>query len=380
MSLLELSITGITAFFSAIAGIVSFSKNPRTPMKVSFSIMAGLIFLGNLGFILDSTVFQYHFLENPHTAPTILVFFIFSLLLFGLQFPTYFRTYPILSVCVSLLFGSGSTLLLIDWALSTEMNPLASRILLMYFYPGFYGLSYTLLLLVVSLKLRYSFPAITKFISSAYLSVSLAFLATTLLAFHSDMIPTIEKYFLHFFLFNDIAFIFCFLAFMFHYSFSSDYLTHPFSFIFERQRKIFESYSDVSLKGSRELKEKLWRLYDEKGWQVFMDSFWFQILVDETLDNALEHGGKRGEDTITVHVFESKRFIDFYVIDRGKGFNPRLVPSPLDVERKKVASGRGIHILKRIFIVRWNFLGNEINIRIDKLKGGEWSISPNEFQ
>jgi len=189
-------------------------------------------------------------------------------------------------------------------------------------------------------------------------------------------VPNFIKYYLHFFLFNDISFILCFIAFLIHFSFTNDYLTHPISFLFERQRKIFEAFSDVSLKGSRELKEKLWKLYDQRDWKSFMDSFWYQILVDETLDNALEHGGKRGEDTITVHVFESKRFIDFYVIDRGKGFNPRLVPNTVSVERKKVASGRGIHILKKIFIVRWNFLGNEINIRIDKLKGGEWSISP----
>ncbi len=103
-----------------------------------------------------------------------------------------------------------------------------------------------------------------------------------------------------------------------------------------------------------------------------MDSFWFQILVDETLDNALEHGGKRGDDKITVHVFESARYIDVYVIDRGKGFNPRLVPNPLNTDRKMVSTGRGIHILKKLFIVRWNFLGNEICIRIDKSKSENW--------
>ncbi len=342
--------------------------------------MAFLIFLGNIGFILDSTVFNHILLENPHTAPTVLVFFVFSLLLFGLQFPTYFRTYPILAVCVSLLLGSGSTLLLIDWSLSTEMNPYASRVLLEYFYPGFYGISYCLLLLVVSMKLKHSFPAISNYIFSAYLCVSLSFLLTTMLILKSSLIPSFIKYYLHFFLFNDISFILCFIAFLFHYSFTQDYLTHPISFLFERQKKIFEAFSDVSHKGSRELKEKLWRLYDNRNWKSFMDSFWYQILVDETLDNALEHGGKRGDDTITVHVYESKRFIDFYVIDRGKGFNPRLVPNPVSVERKHVASGRGIHILRKIFIVRWNFLGNEINIRIDKLKGGEWSISPIEDQ
>lgn len=338
--------------------------------------MAAFICIGNFGLILDTSFFHSYLLENPHTAPTILVCFNFSLLLFGLQFPTYFRTYPILAICVSLLFGAGSTLLLIDWALSNDMNPIANQILLMYFYPGFYSLSYFLLLIVVSIKLSHSFPAISRFVSTTYLCVSLAFLSTTILTIYTNWIPLTKKYYLHFLLFNDLGFIFCFVAFLFHYSFSRDYLTHPFSFLFERQKRIFEAVSDVSKDGSKRLKEKLWDLYQRKNWKSFMDSFWFQILVDETLDNALEHGGKRGDDTITVHVFESRRYIDFFVIDRGKGFNPRLVPNPLEADRKKVPSGRGLHILRKVFIVRWNFLGNEINIRIDKEKGGEWSIPP----
>ncbi len=338
--------------------------------------MASLISLGNLGFLLDSTFFQFLFFSDPHIAPTILVLFIFSLLLFGLQFPTYFRTYPILAICVALLFGSGTTLLLVDWSLSTEMNPNASRILLEYFYPGFYAISYLLLMLVVSLKLKHSFPAISKFIVSVYICIAVSLVLTTIIITLTSFALNFQRFNLQFFLFNDISFVLCFISFLIHYSFTNDYLTHPFSFLFERQRKIFESYSDVSMSGSRSLKEKLWKLYDARGWKGFMDSFWYQILVDETLDNALEHGGKREEDTITVHVYESSRFIDFYVIDRGKGFNPRLVPSPLSIERKNVPSGRGIHILKKIFIVRWNFLGNEINIRIDKRKGGEWKISP----
>ncbi|WP_246051937.1 ATP-binding protein [Leptospira idonii] len=325
---------------------------------------------------MDSTFFHFHSLENPHTVPTFLVFFTYSLLFFGLQFPTYFRNYPLLSIFVAVVFGAGSMLLLIDWGLSNEMNPLASKILLEYFYPVFYTVSFIILISVISIKLKFSFPAIQDFMYSVYGCILLT-LFISIFLFQSDTwVPNFKRYYLHFLVFSDLYFLLCFFAFLIHFSFASEYLTHPFSYIFESSQKIFESSNVATMQGSRELKEKLWKLYDQRDWKQLMDSFWFQILVDETLDNALEHGGKRGDDTITVHVFESSRYIDVYVIDRGKGFNPRAVPSPLEMDRKLIPTGRGIHILKKLFTVRWNFLGNEVSIRVDKTKGENWKSFP----
>ncbi|WP_411821488.1 ATP-binding protein [Leptospira sp. 'Mane'] len=341
-------------------------------MKISFSILAGLFSLGNLSVLIDSSFFQFQYLTNPHSSPSFLVIFSFALLNFGLQFPTYFRNRPSLSFLVSLVLGAGIMLLLIDWGLSNEMNPLASEVLLHIFYPCFYSVAFFVFGFIISIKLRFSFPAITKFMYSAYTCVFLSFLFSLFLFGNDAYTPNLNRYYLQFLVFSDLCFLLCFIFFLIHFSFTSDYLTHPFSYLFETSKKIFEDYNDASLEGSRDLKQNLWSLYDKRNWKSIMDSFWFQILVDETLDNALEHGGKRGDDTITVHVFESPRYIDVYVIDRGKGFNPRLVPNPLTTDRKMVSTGRGIHILKKLFIVRWNFLGNEVCIRIDKSKSENW--------
>ncbi|TGN14687.1 ATP-binding protein [Leptospira ilyithenensis] len=341
-------------------------------MKISFSILTGLFSLGNLSVLLDSSLFQFQYLANPHTSPSFLIIFCFALLNFGLQFPTYFRNKPSLSLLVSFILGAGTMLLLIDWGLSNEMNPLASDIILNIFYPAFYAISFFAFASVISIKLQFSFPAISKFMYSACGSVILSFLFSIYLFSSDDYIPNLNHYYLQFLVFCDLCFLLCFVFFLIHFSFTPDYLTHPFSYLFETSKKIFEDYDNASSEGSRELKQNLWTLYEKRNWKSVMDSFWFQILVDETLDNALEHGGKRGDDKITVHVFESARYIDVYVIDRGKGFNPRLVPNPLNTDRKMVSTGRGIHILKKLFIVRWNFLGNEICIRIDKSKSENW--------
>jgi hypothetical protein len=300
------------------------------------------------------------------------MFFSFSLLFFGIQFPTYFRNIPKLLIYTNFILGMGIMLLLVDLGLLNDIYPEASLILLKYYYNTYYVLSFGVFTYIIIAKQKFDFPAIRGFMKSILFVTIITLILFVGICFYPQLIPLTNKYFLHFFFFMDLLFLSCFITFLVHYSFTRDYLTHPFSFLFEISKKVFEDKNPASLFGSRKLKERLWQLYDEKNWQTIMDSFWFQILVDETLDNALEHGGKRGDDLITVHVYESKNYIDVYVIDSGKGFNPRLVPSPIESDRKLVTSGRGIHILKKLFLVRWNFLGNEISIRVDKTKNKDW--------
>ena len=54
------------------------------------------------------------------------------------------------------------------------------------------------------------------------------------------------------------------------------------------------------------------------------------------------------------------------MIDSGKGFDPSLVPNPASPERINIPTGRGIHIMKKLFQVNWNFLGNEVRVRVSK--------------
>nr|WP_244932603.1 ATP-binding protein [Leptospira yanagawae] len=372
MSFFESILFGSVAFFSLITGIVSFRKNPRTGMKTSFSVLAGFFCIGDFTILIDTLFLKNQILNHPHIISTYLVFFSFVLIFFGLHFPTFFRNFPKLLIVSSFVFGMGIMLLLVDLGLLNDIYPEASLILLKYYYNTYYILTFFVFSYLITSKLRFNFPAIQKFMEYIYYAAIFTCFSFLIICIFPNLIPATTSYFLHFFFFMNLLFITCFVVFLFHYSFTKDYLTHPFSFLFERSKQIFEEKIPANRANSRIIKEKLWTLYDKQNWRHTMDSFWFQILVDETLDNALEHGGKREDDIITVHVFESAKYIDVFVIDSGKGFNPRLVPSPIDSDRKLVTGGRGIHILKKLFLVRWNFLGNEVNIRVDKTKSSDW--------
>ncbi|MGV3666371.1 MAG: ATP-binding protein [Leptospira bouyouniensis] len=341
-------------------------------MKTSFSILAGFFCIGNLTILLDTLILKNQILNHPHFISTFLVFLSFVLILFGLHFPTFFRNFPKLLIISSFVFGMGTMLLVVDLGLLNDIYPEASLILLKYYYNSYYILTFLIFSYLIIAKLRFNFPAIQTFMEYIYYAAFFSCFSFLIICNYSSIIPISTLYFLHFFLFLDLLFLTCFIVFLFHYSFTKDYLTHPFSFLFERSKQIFEEKIPANHSNSRIIKEKLWNLYEKHNWKKTMDSFWFQILVDETLDNALEHGGKREEDIITVHVFESPKYIDVFVIDSGKGFNPRLIPSPIELDRKLVTGGRGIHILKKLFLVRWNFLGNEVNIRVDKTKSSDW--------
>ncbi|WP_108961275.1 ATP-binding protein [Leptospira ellinghausenii] len=344
-------------------------------MKTSFSILAGFFCVGNLTILLDSLFLKNQILNHPHVISTFLVFLSFVLIFFGLHFPTFFRNFPKLLIISSFVFGMGIMLLLVDLGILNDVYPEASLILLKYYYNAYYIVTFIVFSYLVIAKLRFNFPAIQTFMEYIYYAAFCTCFTFLIICNFPLLIPISTSYFLHFFLFLNLLFLFCFTVFLFHYSFTKDYLTHPFSFLFERSKQIFEEQIPANRSNLRLVKEKLWNLYEKQNWRKTMDSFWFQILVDETLDNALEHGGKREEDIITVHVFESTKYIDVYVIDSGKGFNPRSIPSPIESDRKLVTGGRGIHILKKLFLVRWNFLGNEVNIRVDKTKSSDWKTN-----
>jgi anti-sigma regulatory factor (Ser/Thr protein kinase) len=165
-----------------------------------------------------------------------------------------------------------------------------------------------------------------------------------------------------------INFIFTliYVIFLFRFTFASTYTATPISILFEKSRQVFHQVEKANAKGSIQLKKSLIQYYEMSSIKDMVDSFDFHLLIDETIDNAIEHGGKRSYDDINVYIIETTKFIEIYVIDRGKGFDPKRLPSPLREDRKLVPSGRGIHLLKELFEVRWNFLGNEVCVRIRK--------------
>ena len=131
----------------------------------------------------------------------------------------------------------------------------------------------------------------------------------------------------------------------------------------EIPKLMIQKTASANQSGASLLKEELWRFYEAEHWYKFLSEFWFGIIVDETLGNALLHGGKRADDELIVQIFESDKFLDFYVIDMGKGFDPTSLDT---LEEGDISTGKGIYILKKLFQVDWNFLGNEVRVRVSK--------------
>ncbi len=336
-------------------------------MKTSFLALSSLFFIGNLWLLLDSTIFPG--LLNPIEiiGDAFSLVLSSSIIVFGLLFPSFFRNLTFLTVATATLLG----LLFMTTVLQLSIMPHADSIgqdRFRWIATALEFLALGFFCFIVTYKLEYSFPSLDSFIKSCYIAFSISFLIVALTLYFFGRVSVFSENHLGVLYFYDWAFLLCFIAFLIHFTFSEYYLDYPFLFLIQNPKKVFEDRCIATLEGTKGLKARLWELYETKNWKEFMDSFWFQILVDETLDNALEHGGKRGSDTITVHLYESQKFIEVYVTDKGKGFNPKLVPNPLNADRKMVPSGRGIHILKKLFSVRWNFLGNEVCIRIDKSK------------
>lgn len=350
--------------FSGFSAFVGIRKRPRSGMKVSFFAMVMLFFLGN-GMLLIDTFFFPDLLANQAVVPHLFSLVLASsIVVFGLYFPTFFRNLTYLTVAASAAMGGAFMTAAFLVVFKPDLSiPIQSK--LNVFLEVFQFLIFALFCYLVTFKLEYSFPALDVFIKTCYAGVILSFVFWfSIFLYGNDSI--FSKNSLRIVYFYDLLLFYCFFAFLAHFTFSDYYLDHPLSYLVEFPKMVLSTWSMANVEGTRFLKKSLWDLYETQNWKELMDSFWYQIMVDETLDNALEHGGKRGNDQITVHVFESQKFIDVYVSDQGKGFDPKTIPNPLLPERKVVPSGRGIHILKKLFQVRWNFLGNEVMIRIDK--------------
>ncbi|MDT8392830.1 MAG: ATP-binding protein [Bacteroidales bacterium] len=82
------------------------------------------------------------------------------------------------------------------------------------------------------------------------------------------------------------------------------------------------------------------------------DTYFGNILIalTEAFQNALEHGNKKDPSKFIQVVFESKpKGLSFTVTDEGEGFDPDLVPDPLDLEvSADTEKGRGIFLMRAL--------------------------------
>jgi serine/threonine-protein kinase RsbW len=77
------------------------------------------------------------------------------------------------------------------------------------------------------------------------------------------------------------------------------------------------------------------------------DAFAVRLALEEAVVNAIKHGhrGLPGE-LVQVSYLVAEEWLLMEVEDQGPGFNPSLVPDPLDDENLAEPSGRGLLIMR----------------------------------
>ena len=303
-----------------------------------------LVLLWNLAEFLAYDLLQQY-------LPVVSSLTFFSLLIVALNFPFYMRTRVSFVVIAGVLAGMLAALVLVYFHEGGKF---------VYAYLDYYcAVTFVSFIFMIYYKIRIALPQAMSFFRHTLLVYILTFVIVVFLDFPGAKTNVIRIF--------DILFFITILSLKLHFP-PIDHSPSLLSVISHgnKPKLVFEKSIPVRLKEMRELKIRLWNLYTEIGLEKYIDKFWYNILVDETLDNALEHGGKRSSDDITIQVFEGKKYYDFYIIDRGKGFDPAAVPSPLEINRQHIPSGRGIHLLRNCFDIKWNFVGNEVRVRIKR--------------
>jgi len=367
--MIEIFLLTTTVLLVGVLFGVSIFRRPFTNTKATFLVFGVFLITWNLLELV------YYFFPSVrlgfHLEAALSCLTLYALVLFSLHFPYFNRRSNKLTYFSIFLGGVGFSILSHIFSIPIvgknfpneinffiQLNHFLSRV--------FAFLCFLSVILITSYKLTRSIHRLKiAFFKSLILFFLFSIGFISFLLFLGDEVnlftASVELLFLDSFFI--IAFILAFSQFQF-----VDFYPGIFSIFFhgEIPRLVIQKSAPASGKGAAYLKEELWKIYEVENWGNFLSEFWFSIIIDETIDNALEHGGKRHEDEIIIQVFETKKFLDFYVMDMGKGFDPNSIPDPSLPDRKLIPTGRGIYILKKLFPVAWNFLGNEIRVRVSK--------------
>ena len=77
------------------------------------------------------------------------------------------------------------------------------------------------------------------------------------------------------------------------------------------------------------------------------DRSWIDLAVHEAVINAIKHGNNFSPDKqVDIQLLLEQDALSIIVRDRGTGFDPTHIHSPLDPENLLNASGRGIHWMR----------------------------------
>lgn len=367
---IELFLLGTTLAVNALVILTALFRKPNSSARSTFIIFSFLFFFWNCFEIMHRffaieplwlKIFQLGFSQAT----------LYSLVVFSLNFPYFGRRSTKLIYFTAFLGGVGYIILMmtfawpfveirfpLDFQFFAKFSQLLSRAYSVLCVCAFLVISFSKLTQSVA-KLKKIFYRVLGFTS---LITVLVFLYNFyLLDIFTPLSPGIDI------LYIDTLFLLLIVAALIQFKFILFYPGFLSLVVYgELPLLVIHNQAPANQAGTAYLKDELWRIYEVESWSTFISEFWYGIIIDETLDNALEHGGKRFEDKITIQVYETSKYLDFYVIDMGKGFDPETLPNPADPNRKNIPTGRGIYIMRKLFQVDWNFLGNEIRVRVSK--------------
>ena len=367
IQIIQILLISLSLFLIGVILLSSVLRRPFTSTKITFLFFSLIFLVWNLlELVLRVSVIPGNFyltrLALSHLS-------LFSLTVAALHFPFYNRRDNTMSFVVVFLGGIGYVILLmVFFTPFVERNYPLEAIFFgkinFYFSRSFDLMCMVTFLSTAFMKLTNTVPSLRR---TLYIGLSLVCFSTLGVGIYNfefnenrDLLKA--NYLI---LYLDIMLILLMCVSLFQYKFISFYPGVLSIFIHgEIPSLMVQKTAPATREGANRLKEELWSLYEVEHWQNFLSEFWYSIIVDETLGNALLHGGKRYEDELTVQIFETKKFLDFYVIDMGKGFDPRSIIAPS--EDGESSTGKGIYILRKLFQVDWNFLGNEVRVRVSK--------------
>lgn len=348
--------------FLGILLLASVLRRPYNSTKITFLLFAVFLIAWNLLEITFKNNTQYEVVRIALSQLTL-----FFLNLSVLHFPFYNRRENMISFIVSFMAGIGYvTLIFIFFTPFVEENyPLNYafyRNIQFFLSRSFDLMAMVSVLAIAYMKMSNAVPKLRKVLHTGLFVIFISTLGIGVYNFElgnrTDILVSNNLI-----LYLDMVFLALLIVSLFNFKFISFYPGMLSVFVHgEIPELMVQKSAPASQEGATILKEELWKLYEVEHWGKFLSEFWFSIIVDETLGNALLHGGKRAEDSLIFQVFETKKFLDFYVIDMGKGFDP----DTLQIQSEDGVSGKGIFILKKLFQVDWNFLGNEIRVRVSK--------------
>ncbi|MBK8394636.1 MAG: ATP-binding protein [Leptospiraceae bacterium] len=368
--IVEILLPILTILVVFILFLVSVFRVPFTSTKISFAVFGLILSVWNFIEIL-----QRFRLINEESFPLHQIIFsnltVYMLVIFGLNFPFYRRREVLITIYAAFVGGVGYLITIQTFSIPyiNSYFPLESRFyesLNIFLTRAFSIFAILSFIVIVIYKMTHSSNLLKKFLYRSLSYTVVLFIFVLSIDYFLTLDYKILKANINVLLI-DILFLSLFVLSLIQFKFIAFYPGILSIFIYkELPRLVIQSIAPSNSKGAIHLKEELWKIYEVENWKKFLNEFWFSIIIDETLDNAVEHGGRRSDDEITVQVYETSSFLDIYVIDSGKGFDPELVPNPASPERINIPTGRGIHIMKKLFQVNWNFLGNEVRVRVSK--------------